>query len=222
MAFKTPRLVGIPDSGFGYPPSAFWLLTYPHGSVSAPPRCHRHLSSTASHAPAALPMRPGLIPRSSGFYPPLCYQASQALSHQYPPWICHPLTPPRFGSSLSGRFSTASDSIQRQVSRASLGKTQHLPISRPTSLRFTGYWASLSHACSTSSPLPYSRFAVRYVHGFCLMLPPDGPLLVTALALSALPFRPVTAGSFASSLAAGSAAAASCQAHVKCSPRTRG
>jgi hypothetical protein len=32
------------------------------------------------------------------------------------------------------------------------------------------------------------------VHGFCLMLPPDAPFLETALALLALPFRPVTAG----------------------------
>jgi len=29
----------------------------------------------------------------------------------------------------------------------------------------------------TSSPTPYSRCAVRYVHGFCPMLPPDTPFL---------------------------------------------
>jgi DNA-binding HxlR family transcriptional regulator len=31
--------------------------------------------------------------------------------------------------------------------------------------RIPGYQVSLSHVCSTSSPTPYSRFAVRYVHG---------------------------------------------------------
>jgi hypothetical protein len=77
-----------------------------------------------------------LSSRSSGFYPPLCHQASQALSHQYYPWICHPLTPHRFGVSLSVRFYDLYSSCQRHVSRASLGKTQHLPRSRPTSLRF--------------------------------------------------------------------------------------
>ena len=61
------------------------------------------------------------------------------------------------------------------------------------SVRFSGYQASLNHACSTSSPTPYSRFAVRYVHGFCLMLPSDTPISGHALALLASSFRPVTA-----------------------------
>jgi len=44
-----------------------------------------------------------ISPWSSGFCPPLCYQASSALSHKYYLWICHPLSltasgsPPRFG-----------------------------------------------------------------------------------------------------------------------------
>jgi len=46
------------------------------------------------------------------------------------------------------------------------------------------------------------------------MLPPDGPFLEPALALLALPFRPVTAGDFTSSLSARRSASASCQAHV--------
>jgi len=41
----------------------------------------------------------------------------------------------------------------------------------------SGYQASPSHVGSTSSPTPSSRFTVRYVHGFCLMLPPDTPFL---------------------------------------------
>ncbi len=43
--------------------------------------------------------------------------------------------------------------------------------------QFAGYQASPRHAGSTSSPTPSSWFAVRYVHGFCLMLPPDSPFL---------------------------------------------
>ena len=58
---------------------------------------------------------------------------------------------------------------------------------------FSGYQVSLYLACSTSSPTPYSRFAVRYVHRFCLMLPSDTPLSGNALALLASSFRPVTA-----------------------------
>jgi len=73
---------------------------------------------------------------SSGFSPPLCYQASSALSHQYSPWICHPLTPYRFRVSLSARFYGAFDSSRRQVRRASLGKTHPLPVFRPASHRF--------------------------------------------------------------------------------------
>lgn len=66
-----------------------------------------------------------------------------------------------------------------QCSRASLGK-MHQPPCIPsdfTAVRFTGYQASLSHDGSTSSPRPYSRFAVHYVHRFCLMLPPDPSFL---------------------------------------------
>jgi hypothetical protein len=120
--------------------------------------------------------------------------------------------------SLSVRFPNVSGSLRRRVRRASPGKTQHLPISRPASVRSTGYQASLSHASSTtSSPLPYSpaKGGIRYVHRFCLMLPSDGPFLVPALASLALPFRPVTAGDFTSSLSTRRPASASCQAHIQ-------
>ena len=59
--------------------------------------------------------------------------------------------------------------------------------------RFPGYQASPSHVGSTSSPTPSSRFAVRYVHGFCLRLPSNTPISGDALALLASSFRPVTA-----------------------------
>ena len=72
---------------------------------------------------------------------------------------------------------------RRQIRRASLGKTYCLPRCRPASHQgdFTGYVVSLSHACSTISSTPYSWFAVRYVPGFYLILPPDIPFLVMPL-----------------------------------------
>ena len=43
---------------------------------------------------------------------------------------------PASGSPYRDRSSNVHCSLQRQARRASLGKTHHLPISRPTSLRF--------------------------------------------------------------------------------------
>ena len=117
---------------------------------------------------------------SSGFSPPHCYQASQALSPQYYTQICHPLSLSQSGSLPSRvRFMAPPGNSRSQNSRTSPGKITtppHIP-SNFTSVRFTGYQDSLWYACSSSSPQPYSRFAVRYVHGFCLMLPPDTPSL---------------------------------------------
>ena len=45
------------------------------------------------------------------------------------------------------------------------------------SVTTVGYRDSLSYACSSPSGHPSSRFAVRYVHEFCLMLLPDAPSL---------------------------------------------
>jgi hypothetical protein len=49
--------------------------------------------------------------------------------------------------------------------------------SGPPAHRFAhpGYWASLSRVCSAGSPIPFRRFAVRYVRGFYLMLPMGAP-----------------------------------------------
>ena len=69
MAFETLNLVGILME-FGYPPLAFWFHPFPCNSISTPPRCHHHFSSTTSHAPTTLSEHPGLISWSSGFYPP--------------------------------------------------------------------------------------------------------------------------------------------------------
>ncbi len=50
-----------------------------------------------------------------------------------------------------------------------------------TAATTTGYRGSLCHVCSPPSAHPYSGFAVRYVHGFCLMLPSDTPSLEVPL-----------------------------------------
>ncbi len=156
----------------------FWFTgPFPFHSVSTLPGRHPYLSSASSHSPVTLLDCPRLLAGSSGFSPPLCYQASQALSPQYYTQICHPLLPfPLRVSPFSGPFyGLLPETIESQNRRTSPGKIApppHIP-SNFTSVRFTGYQDSLWYACSSSSPQPFSWFAVRYVHGFCLMLPPD-------------------------------------------------
>jgi|SRR5664280_1464878 len=61
------------------------------------------LFTIASGGFSAFPfLLPLIFSRSSGFYPPRCYQASSALSPQYYPWICHPLHPPPLRVPLFG------------------------------------------------------------------------------------------------------------------------
>jgi len=81
------------------------------------------------------------------------------------------------------------------------------------SVQCSGYQASPSHVGSPSSPTPSSRFAVRYVHGFCLMLPPDTPFLVMPLPCWRRPsVRSRRTIMFPTS--SETAACASCQAHI--------
>jgi hypothetical protein len=108
--------------------------------MSTPQRDHDRLSSAISPTPRTHLAWPGLgglsslhPSRSSGFSPPRCYQASSALSPQYFPRICHPLPPLRLGISSAVRRSVVYDNPRRQGRRASLGKTHHLPVSRPAS-----------------------------------------------------------------------------------------
>ena len=85
---------------------------------------------------------------------------------------------------LIGRgFIAPPGDLRCQNSRASSGKAYDLPACRPASHRFdtAGYRVSLAQACSTLSPMPYSRFAVRYVRRFYLMLPPDPSSLTAPL-----------------------------------------
>lgn len=102
-----------------------------------------------------------------GFFGP----ESSVLPVNLPP----PCTLPASGSPYRFSFIVPSAALQHQCSRASLGKTHHLPISRPASRQvgYSRYQALPSHAGSTSLPTPFSWFALRYVHRFCLMLPSD-------------------------------------------------
>ena len=103
--------------------------------MSAHQRCHHRFSSTAFHASTTIMRHPGFFSWSSEFSPPLRYRASSVPSYQYYPWICHPPTPSPFQGLLIGSANLLR-SLRGQLSRASPGKTQHLPIPRPTSLRF--------------------------------------------------------------------------------------
>ena len=158
----------------------FWFTgPFPFHSVSTLPGRHPYLSSASSHSPVTLLNCPHSWRGRQGFLlsrPWRDYQASQALSPQYYPQICHPLPLSQSGS-LPSRvcFMAPPENYRNQNRRTSPGKTApppHIP-SNFTSVRFTGYQDSLWYACSSSSPQPSSWFAVRYVHGFCLMLPPD-------------------------------------------------
>ena len=156
----------------------YWPLPLPLCLVSpwSPPLplvCAFPQSSDATELPPPLA-------GSSGFSPPLCYQASLALSPQYYTQICHPLPLSLLGSLPSRvRFMAPAGNDRGQGRRTSPGKIAPPPhiSSSFTSVRFTGHQDSLTYACSSSSPLPFSWFAVRYVHGFCLMLPSDTPSL---------------------------------------------
>ena len=139
-----------------------------------------YLSSASSHSRVTLLNCPRPLAGSSGFSPPHCRQASQALSPQYYTQICRPLPLSQLGFLPSRvRFMAPSGNNRDHDRRTSPGKIApppHIPSSF-TSVRSTGYQDSLWYACSSSSPLPFSWFAVRYVHGFCLILPPDSPSL---------------------------------------------
>lgn len=68
------------------------------------------------------------------------------------------------------------------IEAVGLPGVRHVTSSYPVRLQLPlvspiGYRGSLTRACSPPSGHPSSRFAVRYVHEFCLMLPPDGPSL---------------------------------------------
>ena len=123
---------------------------------------------------------------------------------------------PASGSPYRDRFSNVYCSLQRQVRRVSLGKTHHLPISRPTSLRF-GPPDIRSRSPTPARPPPRchivgSLFATYTGSASCFLQTPrfqKCPCLVGV----ALPSG--NGGHFTSGSHARRSASASCQAHVK-------
>ena len=210
----------------GYPRLIFWTRPCLRTSVSVPCCSHLRLSSTASHdridahGSSRLGFRPLPVspfrcvltvvkrrvlcswgPSRSGSFLVFRVLSSTLLpgfagpeSSVYP-WICHPLILP-----LNGFWRTGQP--VHQIRRASWVRLHDLPVSRPASHRFDfpGYQASPCHGGSTFSPTPSSRFAVRYVHRFCLMLPSDTPFPAVPLPCWLLPFRPGDGGRFTSGL----------------------
>ncbi len=159
---------------------------------------------------------------SSGFSPPHCYQRfigpeSLVLSVNLPP-----SAPPRFGVASSIWFSAVAGNLRRQSRRASLGKTHHLPISRPASCRF-GSPDIRSRLVTSTRPPPQhhiagSLFATYTGSASCFL---QTSISGHALALLASSFRPVTADPL-SQLSPGTPACASCQAHVSAPPAKPG
>jgi len=167
-------------------------------SVSALSGRQPYLSSAASHNPVRSLDRPDFHFRSSGFSPPHCYQASQALSLQYYPQICHPLSLPRLGS-LPTRlsFMASPKTIKARTGGLPRVRSHRLPISRPTSPRF-GSPDIRTRSATPARPPPRSHivgslFATYMGSASCFL---QTPISGRALALLALPFRPVTAGSY--------------------------
>lgn len=161
--------------------------------------------------------------RSSGFSPPRCYQASSAPSLQYCSRICHPLPPSRFGVASSGRRAVACGRRRQQGRRASLGKTHHLPVSRPASCQVGSPDIRTRLVTSARPPsqhhLAGSLFATDTGSASCFLRTRrfrSRPCLVGVVLPSG------HGGPSCSSLLPGTAACASCQAHVTIPRQSRG
>ena len=208
LTFQSPDWSVSARSGFGNPLPVCWFPCF-RNTVTARQRRHRRLSSTASQAPPTILELPGSQGfRLGPLEAAVCCPSHAAGSLSKTPCCAPRLLVVRvFSSTLLPGFLGPESSVlpvnlppsvpsslrgllvesvccclwqhQQQDRRASLGKTPHLPRSRPASRRVdhSGYQASRIHACSAFSPTPSSRFAVRDVPGFCLMLPPDIPFL---------------------------------------------
>jgi hypothetical protein len=129
-----------------------WLSWYPAGFAvpigflapfSFHPLCrlaHVVILASRPRLPALggrSPEARALTSRSSGFCPPRCYQASQALSHQLLTVDLPPSAPfPVWGSPFPGRFYGPIGNLRGHSRRASRGKAHHLLVSRPASVRF--------------------------------------------------------------------------------------
>jgi len=122
-------------------PLRFLVLTY--RSTMSAPRCdHCYLSSTASYPSDATGIarrrctEPSTLPAlawSSGFYPPRCYQRFTGPESSVLPRESATLCPSSLRDLLVESVLCRLRQHLSQYRRASLGKTHHLPISRPAS-----------------------------------------------------------------------------------------
>ena len=126
-----------------------------------------------------------------------------------------PSVPPRFGVSSSSRFAVVAGTWRRLNRRASLGKTHHLPISRPASCQVSA--PDIRPRLITSArPLPQHHLAgwlfATYTGSASCFLPTSRFWRCPCLVGVVLPSG--HGGPSCSQLSPGTAACASCQAHV--------
>ena len=169
------------------------------GRIRLSPSCpFRHLP----YLPTLRPVRhyPHLLdidpwPRAErDFNPPETRAARHALPMDLPPSASSPLRGRR--SRFGFQYRVSADWITQcplsvwvdaptvgpDIEAIGLPGVRHATSSYTVRLQLpsvttVGYRDSLSYACSSPSGHPSSRFAVRYVHEFCLMLLPDAPSL---------------------------------------------
>ena len=136
---------------------------------------------------------PGIFffPWSSGFYPPRCYQRllgpkSSVLSVHLPSFPT---------SSLRGLLfdlvSALSTDTLAQSAGLGLPRVRRMASSYAVQLHIGSVLPDIRPSSHTPTrppfPTPYSWFAVRYVHDFCLMLPSDDPSRASPLPCWLLP-----------------------------------
>ena len=127
-----------------------------------------------------------------------------------------PSAPPRFGVSSSSRFAVVSGNLQQQDRRASLGKTHHLPISRPASCQVSA--PDIRPRLVTSArPPPQHHLAgslcATYMGSASCFLPTSRFWRCPCLVGVVLPSD--NGGPSCSRLSSETAACASCQAHAR-------
>jgi hypothetical protein len=138
-----------------------------------------------------------ILARSSGFSPPHCYQASQALSPQYYTQICHPLSLSQSGSLPSrAGFMAPPETLGARTGGFPRVRSHRLPISRPTSPRFGSPDIRTRSGTPARPPPrghPVGSLSATYMGSASCFL--QTSISGHALPLLALPFRPVTADS---------------------------
>ncbi len=139
---------------------------------------------------------PSTLPGPQGFVLHSVTKASLALPPQYYPWICHPLPPHCFGFSFAVQSSNASHS-SFGVKAVGLPWVRRASSPYPVQLHHKKVTPDIgSRSATPARPPPLghlagSLFATYTASASCFL---QTSISGTALALLALPFRPVTVG----------------------------